>query len=238
MADEEAQGNHAIARHVGRSKERLPQRADRNRIGIGKRGLWEDRIGSFTSLTTANNLVPSTLARNSFIVKEVIAGKQRFAKIEAWFETPTGYESYRRRLQDPAIIRETFGVSVIMIHDSHRSKGFRVKTAYPINRDDDAPRMRTMQIPEEFREMCIRFYQGVTEDFDANGELINYAISDLNGAQRKVVRDDLDELMSGRYSEEQIEAIWRAAGAEIRISRGEKGDSARFLGEIHRALES
>ncbi|HEY8161300.1 MAG: hypothetical protein ACR650_04400 [Methylocystis sp.] len=95
-----------------------------------------------------------------------------------------------------------------------------------------------IHIPEEFRFMCLHFYQGVTEDYDSNEKLIGFALSDLDSNQRKVVRDYLDELMSGKYSDEQIEAIWRQAGADIRISSGVKGDAARILAEIGKALDS
>lgn len=94
-----------------------------------------------------------------------------------------------------------------------------------------------MTIPEAFRFMCIHFYQGVTEDYQTKDDLIDFAISDLTREQRKIVRDYLDELMSGRYSEEQIERIWRQAGADVHISRGIKGDSAKFLGELRKALD-
>jgi hypothetical protein len=95
-----------------------------------------------------------------------------------------------------------------------------------------------MTIPEEFRFMCIHFYQGVTDDFSSKQEMISFAISDLNSDQRKVVRAHLDELMSGIYSEEEIEKIWRQAGADVRISRGVKGDATKFLAEIRKALDN
>lgn len=84
--------------------------------------------------------------------------------------------------------------------------------------------------------MCIHFYQGVSDDFSSKKEMLNFVISDLNAEHRKVVRAYLDELMSGTYKEEEIEKIWREAGADVRISRGVKGDAAKFLGEIRRAL--
>jgi hypothetical protein len=95
-----------------------------------------------------------------------------------------------------------------------------------------------MTIPEAFRLMCVHFYQGVTEDFGSRDDLIEFALSDLDSDQRKIVRDYLDELTSEKYSEEQIETVWREAGADVRISRGVKGDAAKFLGEIRKALDS
>jgi HK97 family phage portal protein len=135
LAEDEAQGGHALARHVGRSKEQLIRRADRNRIGIGKYGIWEDRFGSFTSLMAANAFVNEALSRSRTTVDDVIAGKASFAKLEAWFGRPTGFESYRRRFHDQVNIRDTFGVRVVVIRDPLSPRGFRIKTAYPINKD-------------------------------------------------------------------------------------------------------
>jgi HK97 family phage portal protein len=136
LVEQEAQGGHAIARHVGRSKEQLIRQADRNRIGFGKRGIWEDRVGSFTSLLAANSLVNETLLKFQSIVHNVSSGKISFAELQAWFDRPTGYESYRRRYYDPVVIRDTFGVRVILIRDSRSARGFRIKTAYPNNRNE------------------------------------------------------------------------------------------------------
>ena len=52
LAEEEAQGGHVIAKHVGRSKEQLRKLADRNRIGLGKYEV-EDPVGSFSNIHAA-----------------------------------------------------------------------------------------------------------------------------------------------------------------------------------------
>ena len=133
LAEEEAQGGHAIARHVGRGKEQLHKQADRNRIGSGKYGIWEDRVGSFTNIHAANSLVNEVLTRSASTVDEVIAGKKVSAILTVRFDPPTGYESYRKRFQDKVIIRDTFAVTVVIKHAPKLSKGFYILTAYPAN---------------------------------------------------------------------------------------------------------
>lgn len=133
LAEEEAQGGHAIVRHVGKSKAQLIGRADRNRIRLGPIGKWEDRVGSFTNLHAANAFVNETLARSRSIVDDVVAGSAPFATLTAWFDRTTGYESYRRGFHDQVIIRDTTGVLVHIRRDPRSLRCFRVITAYPIN---------------------------------------------------------------------------------------------------------
>ncbi|CAJ0851850.1 hypothetical protein AMST5_00479 [freshwater sediment metagenome] len=133
LLDEEAQGGHAIARHVARSIEELIRRADRNRIGVGNIGIYEDRIGSFKSLILANSFVNRVLSQSSSLISEVINGKRRRAVLESWFDQPTGYESHRSSFRAKVIIRDTHGVRVIIEHAPRLHKGFRIITAFPVN---------------------------------------------------------------------------------------------------------
>ena len=134
LAEEEAQGSHSIARHISRSTQKLIERANRNRIGFRNRGAWEDRIGSFTSLLAANYFVNATIEQNIETIDQKVIGGNRYAIIKAWYDRPTGYESYRRRLQDPAVIRTTYGVAVLLRPDKSSKNGFRIVTAFPINK--------------------------------------------------------------------------------------------------------
>ena len=133
LAEEQAQGGHPYSRHVNRSAEQLVRRADHNRIGVGKYGIWEDQFGSFTSLPAANSFVNETMARFTSVVEDVVSGKSKRAVVEAWFDRPTGYQSYRRRFHDKVVIRETTGVRVVIRHAPNLKKGFVIVTAYPIN---------------------------------------------------------------------------------------------------------
>jgi phage portal protein BeeE len=59
------------------------------------------------------------------------------AKRAFWRQTVlplVGYESYRRRFHDKVIIRETFGVAVIIRRAPKLRKGYIIISAFPINR--------------------------------------------------------------------------------------------------------
>ncbi len=133
LTEEQAQGGHPYSRHVGRTYEELIRRADRNRLEIGPSEFWEDRVGSFRNLFEANAFVNEALAQFWPTVEAVARGKRKKATLQAWFNRPTGYESYRRRYRDKVIIRQTTGVFVVIIHDPTLKKGFFVLTAYPNN---------------------------------------------------------------------------------------------------------
>jgi hypothetical protein len=93
-------------------------------------------------------------------------------------------------------------------------------------------------IPEDFKILCRSFYQGVSEVYSSTDELIKDAVATLNASQRQGVRAYLDELTSGKYTEEQLWYLWEDAGARIRITTGVPGESARFLGMIKAEIDS
>ena len=128
-------GGHAIRDHVGKTEENLKGRSLRNRYQFGPLKLWKERIGTFLSLTSANKLVNSTLSRSSALVEEVSSGRVSAATLEAWFLTPTGKEAYAPKFNSSAIIRDTFGVRVLITHVAGSKRGFKVFTAFPINDD-------------------------------------------------------------------------------------------------------
>lgn len=124
---------HTIRDHVGKNDENLTERSHRNRVRVGPYGFWKPRIGTFHSLATANKLVNSTLSQNQNLVEDVVSGKRVDAVLEAWFKTPTGKEAYAPKFNSSVVIRETFGVRVLIKRDSKSRKGFRIFTAFPIN---------------------------------------------------------------------------------------------------------
>lgn len=95
-----------------------------------------------------------------------------------------------------------------------------------------------MNIPDEFKFLCRSFYQGVEEVYASTQEIVDDAVATLTPEQKIVVKDYLDELTSGKYDEQQLWDIWEEAGAGFRITTGEKGQSAKFLGRIRAAILS
>lgn len=90
--------------------------------------------GSFSSIQAANSLVNATLARNATIVEAVASGHSSDAFVTAEFGSITGTEAYRSSPLGEPHIRATTGVGVKIHHDPKQLKGFRVLTAYPLNK--------------------------------------------------------------------------------------------------------
>lgn len=101
------------------------------RLGDYAGGL---RVGSFSSLEAANKLVSSALADNKDIVGRVARGVSSLETIKKDFGSPTGYEAYAPTERSQPYIRDTTGVAVVIVRDQRSAKGYRVQTAYPINR--------------------------------------------------------------------------------------------------------
>ncbi len=136
LEEEDARGGHTIKEHVHKSADYLLARvrAEAERIiarGDYFRGL---SIGSFTSLQSATRLVNATLSRNPGKVEEVASGAEPFDFITAHFASVTGYEAYLPTYHAKPYMRETYSVSVFIIHDPRSANGFRVQSAYPGNR--------------------------------------------------------------------------------------------------------
>jgi hypothetical protein len=93
-----------------------------------------------------------------------------------------------------------------------------------------------MPVPDEFNRLCVWFHQDAWAHFATTEQVIADAISNLNDSQRKVVRAYLDELLSGKYTEEELQCIWRTTSAGVSISSGQEGDSARFLRMVRSAI--
>lgn len=91
------------------------------------------RVGSFSSLEAANKLVNSTLARNQDKIDLVTSGRSPRETLTAEYPTITGKEAYVRNAASQAVIRETYGVVVVIVPEGRVPSGYRVETAFPAN---------------------------------------------------------------------------------------------------------
>ena len=92
LLDEEKRGGHAIERHVNRSDESLLAEA----AIPEKQNFFETRfkaIGSFGTLSDANNFVNRVLESNTALVDSVATGVRQDAWLETRFGFPTGKEA-------------------------------------------------------------------------------------------------------------------------------------------------
>lgn len=97
-----------------------------------------------------------------------------------------------------------------------------------------------MQTPKEFVTLCRWFHQDWTWGHETPEQAIEDALSgaNLSAAQRNIVRAYIDELVSGNYSDEELERIWRKSGAGISILTDQEGNPAEFLRMIGSAIDS
>ncbi len=135
LLEEEERGGHAVKEHVGKSESYLKARVEREAFAIVERG--DDfrglSVSSFNSLSAASKLVNSTLAQNRDVVDRVVRGDQRIGIVSAQFDSITGYEAYLPRFHAQPVMRDTYGVRVIIIRDLQTKNGFRVQSAFPRN---------------------------------------------------------------------------------------------------------
>jgi hypothetical protein len=134
LLEQEQRGGHAISEHAGRTYDYLKSRARDNAQNILDRG--DDfrglSVGSFTSIQSANRLVNSTISDNQDKIDQGIRDGEPFVLISKSFKSPTGYEAYLARAHADPVIRNTFGVEVLIRPDPGSARGWRVHTAYPV----------------------------------------------------------------------------------------------------------
>lgn len=135
LLEEERNGGHTIARHVGKPPDIVAGYVRNSILADPDPTRHDIRSGSFPSLEAANKLVNSTLARNRDIVDGVVSGTLSERRVEAFFGSPTGIEAYASTIRSQPRIRETYGVGVYIRRDPAVGRGYRVITAYPRNLD-------------------------------------------------------------------------------------------------------
>jgi len=95
-------------------------------------------------------------------------------------------------------------------------------------------------VPKEFTALCIWFHQDCGYGHETVEQVIEDAVSnaELSATQRGVVIAYLDELLSGKYKDAELERIWRKSGAGVSILTDREGNAADFLREIRSAIEA
>jgi hypothetical protein len=130
LLDEEANGGHAIAQHVGKSESYLIRRSESTRFQLGSFARWQ-AFGSFTTLNSAGALVNSTISEHTKDIDEFIKGNDFRKVLESRFNVPTGYEAYAASPNSSFEIRPTYWVRVVLLRDRNRARGYTVLTAFP-----------------------------------------------------------------------------------------------------------
>jgi len=82
-----------------------------------------------------------------------------------------------------------------------------------------------VRVPKEFDQFCSQFCDECYEE--SYEDLIEGAVASLNRQQAVVVKQFLDELLSGRHSGADLVGIWRRTSARMRLGDA-KGTVARL----------
>jgi hypothetical protein len=82
-------------------------------------------------------------------------------------------------------------------------------------------------IPREFKDFCRQFHQDATRIYSTPEEMIAAALTSMNEGQKHVVRQFLDELLSGRYSSAEIKGVWNRALTDFYFPKA--GGALAFL---------
>jgi hypothetical protein len=138
LVEEEAPNGigHAIAKHVAKSEAELTAQFPADSYYGWFVNLPRKREGSFDSIENANDLVNQTLRTRSDQVDLVASGQVDSAYIKYRFGFVTGYEVYRLDPDSNKFeTRKTYGVGIVIWHDPRSPRGFRVRTAFPLNFD-------------------------------------------------------------------------------------------------------
>jgi hypothetical protein len=135
LREEDVRGGHTIRDHVAKSPDYLLNEVRREQVETTKTRNFAEGLaeGSFTSLDSATRLVNSTLAQNRPLVDQVASGAVPVRRVDAQFDSVTGYQAYARTERSQPYIRDTFGVGVVIRHDPRSEKGFGVVSAFPLN---------------------------------------------------------------------------------------------------------
>jgi outer membrane protein TolC len=102
--------------------------------GLPRNASHQPAEGTFVDVRSANDLINQTLQANSALVDRVAAGEVSEATLEHRFGYRTGKEAFRPDVDADPYIRSTYGVRIVIRHDPQRKTGYRLLTAYPINK--------------------------------------------------------------------------------------------------------
>jgi|SRR5258708_4381777 hypothetical protein len=84
-----------------------------------------------------------------------------------------------------------------------------------------------MVIPDVFQDLCRLFHQDVMLIYSTPEQMIADSLEQmrdegqLNDEQKRVLRQFLHELLSGRHTHAEVLQIWEGTQADITFSKGE-----------------
>ena len=74
--------------------------------------------------------------------------------------------------------------------------------------------------PEEFKKVCRNLLQGLDLVVSTPEQLMQLALLGIEPQERPVIKAFVDELLSGRFTEDQLKEIWWSMPADIVFHEG------------------
>jgi hypothetical protein len=80
---------------------------------------------------------------------------------------------------------------------------------FPLTKFVAKDRVVAMDVPEEFHRLCISFYPHSHERYASEDEWIAGTLAFFRGPEKQVLNKFLNELLSGRHSDAELERVWQ-----------------------------
>lgn len=85
------------------------------------------------------------------------------------------------------------------------------------------------EMPREFKSLTAFFVPYSEEIYSSEEEMVDIAWSSLDEDKAKTVKNYLDELLGGKYSEDDFRKLWRETESVIIPFNDEQGSCADFI---------
>jgi len=89
--------------------------------------------------------------------------------------------------------------------------------------------MTPPEMPEGFKSLTAFFVPYSEEIYASEEEMVDMGWASLDEDEAKIVKKYLDELLSGKYSEEDFRELWRETESVIIPFNDEEGSCADFI---------
>jgi hypothetical protein len=89
--------------------------------------------------------------------------------------------------------------------------------------------MSPPEMPEGFKSLTAFFVPYSEEIYASEEEMVDMGWASLDEDEAKIVEKYLDELVSGKYSEEDFRELWRETESVIIPFNDEEGSCADFI---------
>jgi hypothetical protein len=84
-----------------------------------------------------------------------------------------------------------------------------------------------MQFPPAFRKVCLNLGQDMSDIVSSLDDLVNYSLMGIDETDATEIKPYLEELLSGRYNNDQLKEVWWTNPATVVFYDGR--DVSTFL---------